>query len=57
MRVEAGGGVNLADGDVDFLRKKLELVGREVSEFVLDGAEFVEQAEFSASMISGDWYA
>jgi hypothetical protein len=54
VRIEASGGVNLADGDVDFLRKKLELVGREVSEFVLDGSEFVEQAEFSASMISGD---
>ena len=57
MRIEAGDGMNLAYRDVDFLRKQLELVGGEVAEFVLDASEFVEQAEFSASMISGDWCA
>ena len=55
VRVEAGGGVDLADGDVELFREQVELVGGEVSELVLDGAKFVEQAKCSASMISGDW--
>jgi hypothetical protein len=37
VRIEAGYGVDLTDGDIDFRRKRCEAVGGQVTEISLDG--------------------